>query len=471
MQHTCDIAIVGTGAAGSAAALAAVETDPDLDVLVVERATEGEHGGNTRYTDAYMRLDENGEPADGFVGDFETFSGGHVDTDIVRTLRDRATETIRWVEEYGVEFHATETAFLTSNRPRLLPKGGGLAILEALLDAATDRGVDVRYETTAESIALSDDGSVSGLRVRDATGEPGVVEADVVFIASGGFEGNPRMLTTYLEGPVEELEPMATGGTFNKGEGIEMALDAGGDTAGEFRKFHASVADPRSDAPGPSVHAFPYGIVVNKHGERFVDEGARTVDEHYEYVARRIRRQPDGIAYFIFDQKLHDVPGIEHTILSEKEPYEATPDYAGGADPLESTVRNLVEEIGDDIDAAKLLETVEAYNDSVQPGEFVATDLDGKRAETTPQKSNWARKLDTPPFGAYPLTCVNVFTFGGIATDTHSRVINADDRPIPGLYAAGEVTGLYYDKYTGATSVLRSLVFGRRGGAHAARWL
>lgn len=467
MHGSCDLVVVGTGAAGSAAALSAVETDPGLDVVMVERAPEGDHGGNTRFTDAYLRLDENGEPADGFVDDFQTFSGGKANEAIVRTLRDDAADTIEWASDYGVDFEAVQTAFLTSNRPRLLPIGGGLAIMEAFLEAATDRGVEIRFETTAEGIAVDDDGAITGLRVRASDGTPGHVEAGAVIVACGGFEGNPRMLTTYLEGEVEDLDPLASGGTFNRGEGIEMAIDVGAQTAGEFRKFHASPVDPRSDSPGPSVHAFPYGIVVNKRGERFVDEGPRTVDEHYEYVARQIRRQPDGIAYFVFDQKLWDIPDIDHTILSEQDPNEAGPDYAGDDDPLESTVSNLAAKI--DVDAAGLLETIERFNDAVEPGEFDPTNLDGKRADADPPKSNWARPFDTPPFGAFPLTCANVFTFGGIATDEDARVLNPDDRPIPGLYAAGEVTGLYYDKYTGATSVLRSIVFGRRGGRHAAR--
>jgi tricarballylate dehydrogenase len=274
------------------------------------------------------------------------------------------------------------------------------------------------------------------------------------------------MLTSYLNGNVSNLDPIAEGGLFNKGEGIEMALDVGADTSGEFSKFHAEPSDPRAeDAPDPAIMAFPYGILVNKHGERFVDEGEKTVDEHYEYVARRIWEQPDEIAYLISDQKLYDVPKIEHAIATPEDPFEGTPDYAGSEDPLSTTVRDLADTI--DVDSTTLLETVQSYNDSITDADFDPFTTDGKRAETTPPKSNWAQPLDTPPFVAYPVRCANVFTFGGVAIDTKGRVLSPDDQPIPGLYAAGEVTGLYYGKYTGATSVLRGLVFGRIAGQHA----
>lgn len=469
METAFDLVIIGTGVAGVCAAVSALETNPDLDVVLLDRAPEGEHGGNSRFTDAYMRLEADGSPPEGFVDDFEAFSNGRADMDIVRTLHDDARDTIRWLEGHGVDFEPMETMFLTSNRPRLLPVGGGLTVVDEMLETATARGATVRYETTAERLTTDEDGGVDGVLVRDGTGDSYRIAADAVVIACGGFEGDPRMLAQYLDGNVVELDPVAAGGFQNKGEGVRMALDVGGATDGQFEQFHAEPVDPRLDireVPEPAVMCFPYGILVNKNGERFVDEAATTVDEHYEYVSRRIREQPDNVAYVIADQKLFDVPNVERSVMSPEEPYEADADYASSVDPLESTVRNLAEEI--DVDASRLVETIRNYNEHVEDGEFDPHRLDGKRANTSPPKSNWAQRLDRPPFVAYPIACANVFTFGGVATDTDGRVLNGDDRPIPGLYAAGEVTGLYFHKYIGATSVLRGLVFGRRAGAHAA---
>lgn len=463
-QH--DIVIVGTGVAGTTAAVAAIERDDTQDVALVERAPEGDHGGNSRWTDAYMRLEADGSPAADFSADFERFSKGRADPSIVETIADEAKPTIDWLRIQGVEFEQLETMFLTSNRPRLLPKGGGLAIVETLLDRARDGGVDVHFETTAEELVRGEDGTIEGLWVRGPDGTARRIEAAKVVIAAGGFEGNPRMLAQYIDGETTDLDTIAEGGQFNKGEGIEMAIDVGAGTAGQFSHFHAEPYDPRSDAPEAAIMAFPYGILVNRDGERFVDEGAKTVDEHYEYVARRIREQPDQIAYLIADQKLYDVPKIDQSIATPLDPYEGDADYAEVSDPLASTVRNLVADV--DVDAETLTETVRAYNESIEDVDFDPLTVDGKAADLPLPKSNWAQPIDSPPFVAYPMKCANVFTFGGIDTDDHGRVLTPDERVIPGLYAAGEVTGLYYHKYTGATSVLRSLVFGRLAGRHAA---
>ncbi len=459
--------VIGTGVAGSAAALAAIERDESQEVIILERAPEGEHGGNSRWTDAYMRLNADGSPAENFVEDFNRFSNGMANQAIVETIADNAKETIDWLRGHGAAFEQLDTMFLTSNRSRLLPLGGGVELLNTLLSEATDRGVEIRYQTTAEELVRDETGHIEGIRVRDADGEPKLVAADAVIIAAGGFEGNPRMLTSYLDGTVSTLEPIAEGGLFNKGEGIQMAVDIGAETSGDFSKFHAEPYDPRAeDAPEPAIMAFPYGILVNKDGKRFVDEAEKTVDEHYEYVARRIWEQPEQIAYLIADQKLFDVPKIDHAIATPEDPIEATPDFSSDRDPLVTVVENLAAKI--DVPAESLFETIESYNEGINDVGFDPFTTDGKRAATTPPKSNWAQPLDTPPFVAYPVRCANVFTFGGLATDTNGRVLTPDERPIPGLYAAGEVTGLYYGKYTGATSVLRGLVFGRIAGQHAA---
>lgn len=464
MQY--DLVVIGTGTAGTAAAVAAAEADPSLDIAFVERAPEGEHGGNSRYTDAYMRLQEDGSPAPNFREDFREFSNGKADEAIVDRIASDAKETIDWLRDHDVEFEQLETMFLTASRPRLLPIGGGLAIVEALLEDARDAGVDVHFETTAEELVRGEDDGIEGLWVRESAGTSQLIETDNVVIACGGFEGNPEMLAQYVDGDVTELPTIAPGGEQNMGEGIRMAMDVGADTDGQFRKFHAEPIDPRSDAPEAAIMAFPYGILVNKRGERFVDEGGRTVDEHYEYVTRRIREQPDGIAYLVADQKIFDVPKIEHSLQTPEEPIEAEPDFASDDDPLETTVDNLAAQI--DVDADRLLDTVSSYNDSVNDTEFDPFTTDGKAAAVDPPKSNWAQPLDTPPLVCWPMQCSIVMTFGGVATNDQAQVVNPDGRPIPGLYAAGEVTGLYFDKYAGATSVLRGLVFGRLAGQHVA---
>lgn len=467
MGQRYDLVIIGTGVAGTAASVAAKEQDESLDIAIVERAPKGDHGGNSRWTAAYMRLNEDGSPAEDFREDFQRFSKGKADETIVDTIADRAEPTIDWLRTHGVEFEQPdESLFVTSNRQRILPVGGGLSIIENLLADARDAGVEVHFETTAEDLVRDKRGEIEGLLTRGADGDSELFEAEAVIIASGGFEGNPEMLSHHIDGEVTDLETIAVGGEFNKGEGIKMAIDVGAGTEGQFSHFHAEPYDPRADAPDPAIMAFPYGILVNKHGERFIDESEKTVDEQYEYVARRIREQPDQIAYLIADQKLWDVPKIDGSIQTPLDPYEGDADFASDEDPLQTATRNLVEHI--DVDVDTLVETIQEYNDSINDIEFDPYNMDGKRADLQPPKSNWAQPLDSPPLVAYPMKCANVFTFGGIATNDNGQVLTPDDRPIPGLYAAGEVTGLYYHKYTGATSVLRSAVFGQLSGHHAA---
>ena len=131
------------------------------------------------------------------------------------------------------------------------------------------------------------------------------------------------------------------------------------------------------------------------------------------------------------------------------------------------TVEELAAQLG--LDPGALARTVSEYNAAAGPEPFDPYVFDGKstRGLATP-KSNWAFPLDSPPYVAYPLTCAITFTFGGIRTDSSARVVSPAGTPIPGLYAAGEVTGLYYHEYPAGTSVLRSLTFGRLAGAHAA---
>ncbi|MGA7974548.1 MAG: FAD-binding protein, partial [Pseudolabrys sp.] len=275
-------------------------------------------------------------------------------------------------------------------------------------------------------------------------------------LACGGFEGNPEMLTHYLGPRARYMRPVARGGYYNKGEGIRMALAAGAAACGDYGSIHAEPLDPRSGATEPVVLVFNYGILVNKRGQRFVDEAPATVDATYEAITRVILDEPDGIAYCILDARLDDVPNWQRSVRSDQPPIEA------------GSLAELAGKLG--LDAAALSTTVEAYNAACPaPGAFKPLELDGLATAPghAPVKSNWARAIDKPPFKAFPIICGNCFTFGGLKVDTEARVIDSDGAVIPGLYAAGETMGLYYGAYAGATSVLRGAVFGRIAGNHA----
>jgi tricarballylate dehydrogenase len=215
--------------------------------------------------------------------------------------------------------------------------------------------------------------------------------------------------------------------------------------------------DPRSGVSEPSVFIFPYGILVNSDGDRFTDEAPGSVDAHYEPVTRRIYEQRGGTAWTILDAQHLRIPNYRLGIRTDKQPVVA------------DSIAALAAKIG--IPAQRLQATVDTYNAACPEGEWRPLEVDGLATKNlTPPKSNWARPLNEGPFHAYPIISANVFTFGGLKVDESARVVNAQGDAIPGLYAAGETVGMYYGNYTGATSVLKGLVFGRiAGGVAAAR--
>ncbi|MBO9355444.1 FAD-dependent oxidoreductase [Bordetella petrii] len=477
-QDQYDVIVVGAGGAGLSAAVAAQEAG--ARVAIWERATPDESGGNTRYTGAWFRMKSPEVVSDDFEEHFAENAGGYmdptivaeltrdpadwsgaaktlsfVDPNVVAELSEHAPDTLEWLGKHGVQFVTLDRPFPTSVQPRISPNGGGLALLESLSKSFADNGGTVLYNTSATSLCVSEDGRVEGLRgVANGT-QPVCMKAGAVILACGGFQGNAEMLTRYIGPRSLYLRPMSRGGSYNKGEGIQMALDIGAAPCGDFGSYHASPMDPRSKRAGPSMYIYPYGILVNKDGHRFVDEGPGPTDETYETVTRNIFAQPAGLAYVILDAKAKDVPHRSVAIRTEQAPIEAP------------TIRELARKLN--IPEEILEQTVEQYNAACPAsGEFDSTRLDGMATSGVhPRKSNWARPVNTGPFEAYPIISSIVFTFGGLKTDPKARVLNKEGSAIPGLYAVGEVQGLYYGTYTGATSVLKGLVFGRIAGRDA----
>jgi tricarballylate dehydrogenase len=171
-------------------------------------------------------------------------------------------------------------------------------------------------------------------------------------------------------------------------------------------------------------------------------------------------KAPGGIAYAILDGRLLAIDGYERAIRSEVPPARA------------DTLAELARIIG--VDADNLAATVAGYNAAClgDPNTFDATRCDGLAATRmlNPPKSNWARAIVEPPFLAWPLVGAIAYTFGGLAADDGARVLR-DGAPIPGLYAAGEITGHFYATAPNAVSVLRAFVFGRIAGREAVRFL
>lgn len=477
MNKEFDVVVAGCGVAGLSAAVAAAESG--ARVAIVERAPREDRGGQSRYTEAYLRMKSETEVTDDFEAHLAENCSGYLDPklveetmrpvseraaparalsiaepDFIQTLADEAGPTISWLKGFGAKFDFLPTQFLTKSQPRLLPVGGGEALVEILAARAEKLDATFFYQATATDLHREADGRVAGLVVRDAESGTQVLKGKVV-LACGGFEGNPEMLARYLGPRSVNLRPVCRGAHFNRGEGIQMALKIGAAAAGDFGSYHAEPIDPRATGSEPSVFIFPYGILVNKEGVRFTDEAPGTVDAWYERVTRRIYDQTDGLAYVILDAKHRDIPNYRLALRTDQPPF------------VGDSIEALAKAIG--VPVTALTQTVESYNAACREGEFRALELDGLSTQgLSPVKSNWARPIDKGPYHAYPIISSNVFTFGGLKIDVDGRVLDSDGGVISGLYAAGEIVGVYYRNYTGATSVLKGLVYGRLAGRHAA---
>lgn len=380
------------------------------------------------------------------------------DPELISAFADSAPPTIAWLKSHGVKITYNSVMLLQGGLRHLGPSGGGIAIVEALTTAAEKLGVDLMYRTTGRSLLLDDPGNVRGLRAWSPERGNFAIEARAVVLACGGYQGNVEMMTRYVGANAYLTRPVSPGGIYNKGEGVEMALAVGAAPAGQYEMFHGEPVDPRSPRHEALVAVLNYGIMVNRLGKRFIDEGANKYELIYDELSWTTMRQKDGICWFLFDRNLYDIPNAKVRIKTEIEPYRA------------GSIRELAGQIGVPADA--LEQTFREYNAAVQEGAFDPKVLDGKctRGLAIP-KSNWAQRIEESDLHAYPVMCANTFTCGGVKITRDAEVVNRDGYPIPGLYAAGETVGMFYRLYVGATSVLRGLVFGRRAGQKIAAGL
>jgi tricarballylate dehydrogenase len=457
-----DLVVIGMGAAGLSTAVsyadAAAAAGRTASVAVLERSPRDQRGGSTRYTGSWFRVTEDRALDPNFVPTMEAVSGGLADLDYCRRLERELPASIAFLEEHGVDYIYFKQPLPNRNTGGGLgmPAGNGLGVVDGLAAVLeNNEAAELIYETEAVRLSVSDDGRVDGVVVRGRDGLLRTIHGATVVIASGGFEGNAEMMTRYLGERACDIPVISPGTANNCGEGIRMAVEVGADTAGQFDRFHAEPVDARATKPDPVVYPYPYGIVVNGRAQRFFDEGKNSFDSTFEELGYEIWRNQDQTAFLIGDQTSLSVNGFTDVIFSDVPPIEA------------DSVAELAAKLG--LDPAALEDTVARYNAATDASEFDPYRFDGKRtAGLEPPKSNWAFALERPPYFAYPLQCAICFTFGGIRTDAEARVLTPSGTPIPGLFAAGEVTGLYYHEYPAGTSVIRGVTFGRIAGAHAA---
>ncbi len=463
-----DLIVVGSSFAGSMATLAFCETMESEGssgrVALLEVGKKNERAGASRWTMAYLRLTRDNRLSGEWIKRMEQDSKGLADLEYCRALESEVPNTVKFPEDHDAELiHLEEekVAVEFDEQHFVTPDGGGLAIVNALHSYIEKYdNADVHYETEAVKLSLSDEGRVNGGVVRGPDGLLNTMTADNVVFASDGFEGNPEMLTEYVGENAVDLPLIAPGIRYNRGAGIRMAMEIGAGTSGQFDGIHSELVDTRTDSPDAVIWAHNSGIVVNEDCKRFFDEGEDYLFASFEKIAHDTWRYQNQKSYFITDS-----PIMEHFRGSWV--YETTDVPPEEAD----TIGELAEKLG--LDPEKLEATVNEFNAACdREVEFNTVVMDGKSAVgIEPPKSNWANPIETPPFYGFPMTANLTFTYGGIKTDTDGRVLSTNGVPIPVLYAAGEMTGLYYHEYPPATSVLRSLTFGHITGTNVAKAL
>ncbi len=487
MSNGYDVIIVGAGNAALCAAIAACEQG--ASVLALEKAPEYFRGGNTYFTGGIIRCAYNGiedikklipdltaeEEAtvevgkyteDEFYDDMMRVTEGLADPELADIFVTQSFPALKWLQEHGVRF---VLAFGRQSFKRdgkfhfwggLLVEavGAGKGLSDQQFEVAGRLGVEIRYATKGVRLLQDNSGRVIGVT---AKGPEGFVDlhSKAVVLASGGFESNAEMRTRYL-GPGWELAKVR-GIPYNTGDGIQMALNIGAQPYGHWSGCHAVAWDLNAPPTGDrnitelfQKHSYPFGLIVNIEGKRFVDEGADFRNYTYAKYGREILHQPLGTAFQIFDDK------VKHLLRDEYHIQQVTKAET-------QTIEELADQLG--IDREGLVQTIQAYNAAVQDGEYNPTVLDGKHTEgITPPKSNWAQAIDTPPFLGYGVTCGITFTFGGLRINNRGQVLDTEGETIPGLYAAGElVGGLFYHNYPGGSGLAAGTVFGRLAGSSA----
>ena len=484
-----DVLVVGAGNAALCAAISAHENG--ARVLMLEAAPRDERGGNSYFTGGAFRFAYSDEadlkkvfPGIGEGGgdeiDYGSYDEGQffqdmfdltqyrTDPELCEILVQSSLETAVWVAEHGVRLepglgrqaYKVDGKFKFWGGLALHIWGGGAELLRALYADAEKRGIAIAYETPALSL-MRDGTRVTGV-VASRGGRTVEIRAGAVVLACGGFESNPAMRAQYL-GPGWEMAKVR-GTRFNMGAGLRMALDAGAQPFGNWSGCHSVAWDINAPPFGDLTvgdqfqkHNYPFGIIVNARGERYVDEGANFHSHTYAKYGGEILRQPGMYAWQVFDSK------VTHLLRGE---YRIPRTTKAEADTLEALADRL-----EGVDREGFLKTVNTYNaacDDAAP--FNPNVLDGKRTRGLAiDKTNWANRLDTPPYHAYHVTTGITFTFGGLKVSEDARVVDLYGNPMPGLYAAGEmVGGLFFHNYASGTGLMSGATFGRLAGRGAA---
>lgn len=455
-----DVLVIGGGNAALCAALSARETG--ARVLLLEAAPFEWRGGNSQHTRNLRCMHD--EPQDVLTGSYSEeeywqdllkVTGGLTDEYLAKLVIRGSGHCRDWMRKHGVRFQASLSGTLHLSRTNAFFLGGGKALINAYYNSAEQLGVEIRYNSRV--VAIEREGS----RFKAALLEDGTrIEANSCVLAAGGFESNLEWLdeawgeNSWGERPAKEF--IIRGTRFNTGVLLRHLLDTGADSLGDPTQAHMVAIDARSPLYDGGictrVDCVPLGIVVNREGNRFYDEGEDFWPKRYAIWGRLVAQQRGQIAWSIIDQ--NSMGRFMPTVFPTTEA---------------NTIEELAINLGLPPQAVK--QTVENYNASCVKGTFDHTMLDNCHTiDLTPPKTHWASPIVKPPFYGYPLKPGITFTYLSLKTD-ETAAVRFDDEASPNLFVAGEMmAGNILGKgYTGGIGMAIGTIFGRIAGTQAAQ--
>ena len=459
MSSDPDIVVIGGGNAALCAAMTAAEAG--ARVLILEAAPKEYRGGNSRHTRNFRCMHSGplgplveSYSEEEYFEDLMKVTGGKTDEGLARLVIRASEECLPWMEAHGVRFQPSLSGTLSLARTNAFFLGGGKGLVNAYYRTAEKLGVAVRYNAPVTHLEIAD-GQVTRLDYTE-DGQTKQVRPKAVVVASGGFQADIDWLTRAW-GPAAQ-NFLIRGTPYNRGVVLADLLDQGVEQVGDPTQCHAVAIDGRAPKYDGGIvtrlDCVPFSIVVNKHAERFYDEGEDVWPKRYAIWGRLIADQPDQVGYVIIDAKSIDLfmPSVFPPIKAD-------------------TLEGLADKMG--LPASRLRATVDEFNAACgDTSAFHPTELDGVTTTgLTPPKTNWARPITEPPFYGYSLRTGVTFTYLGLKVDDQAQC-SIGNRPVANMWAAGETMAgsILGQGYLAGFGMTIGTVFGRIAGREAAKY-
>jgi len=484
LKESCDVVVVGSGLAGFAAAIQAAELNSK--VVLLEK-TERVGAGNTFVSNGFyvgagtIPQKEAGieDSPERFLQDLTKILP-EADPKQLRAFALYAAEGIEWLLKIGIDFHPVlsdpeveRSSFGRINsRVHIMKEGtyfgrrtgnieGGEYFLAKLEEAFRRAGGITMANTSAKKLITNSKREIAGLEAVKTSGGMIAFDARAVVLACGGFQGNTQMLLKHVSNYADKAvcrsgRDMDRGYCPNTGDGHIMAQQVGAKLVNMSYVYAHTLMPPVS--PYPNHDYCKFAIVVNKEGKRFVDESRGDV-----IISNALLHEADATGFIIVDSRLYD----EFASLS----VDLAVSYGAPKPVSAESFEELAGKIG--VDPAGFDRAMREFDEAVSKGttDQLKPPKSGRERPEWPRNQDLIRAIESPPYYGIPIVPGVTFTAGGIFIDDQSRVLDQNLEPIPGLYAAGELTGgLFTDYYTSGGGLTRCLVQGLVAGGSAAKY-